>query len=158
MKKTEAEAAGPLDDREVDSMLAMTRATIFESSPQRAPVGERLQKVLRITRAIPPDITGGLLVMLPPTASDSPRLYRLPKKITVGRGAQATLKIEDPAKKLSSLHFEIRESGSGHLLVDEGSKNGTRINEHRIPTVSHPLSDGDFIHAGGFTFAYLLRS
>lgn len=64
--------------------------------------------------------------------------------ITIGRRPESTIVLADP--NVSRNHAEIRPHGTGYLLVDLGSTNGSRVNGVRVR--DHPLSDGDEIAFG----------
>ncbi|MBS1846660.1 MAG: DUF3662 domain-containing protein [Actinobacteria bacterium] len=64
--------------------------------------------------------------------------------ITIGRMPGSTIVLNDP--NASRHHAEIRPSGSGYVLVDLGSMNGSRVNGARVDT--HRLSDGDALSFG----------
>lgn len=54
--------------------------------------------------------------------------------------------------RLSQLHARILATPNGHLIRDEGSRNGTYVNGQLIQ--SQPLSDGDLIRAGDSLFLF----
>jgi pSer/pThr/pTyr-binding forkhead associated (FHA) protein len=58
--------------------------------------------------------------------------------------------VTDP--KASRRHAQVRPAGSGFLLVDLDSTNGTKVNG--IPVREHPLSDGDLISVGATEFRF----
>lgn len=64
--------------------------------------------------------------------------------ITVGRRAGSTIVLSDP--NVSRNHAEIRPAGSGWVLVDLGSTNGSRVNGARVSI--QPLDDGNEISFG----------
>ena len=73
-------------------------------------------------------------------------------ELTVGRNRATRLEAEaqriavhDPS--ISARHFALRREGTGYVLVDHGSMNGTYVNSARVmrPVV---LRDGDVIEAG----------
>ena len=64
--------------------------------------------------------------------------------VTFGRRPESTIVLADP--NVSRAHAEVRPQGNGHVLVDLGSTNGTRVNGARI--TSHSLQDGDEIMFG----------
>lgn len=62
--------------------------------------------------------------------------------LTIGRGKEATVQLLDAA--VSRLHATVRRQGMRWLISDCGSRNGTRINDARLPAyVDHPMRDGD---------------
>ncbi len=70
-------------------------------------------------------------------------------RIVVGRSGGADIQLPHPA--VSATHASLRAHGAGYAIVDEGSTNGTRVNERRIaPGRPKPLRTGDRIEIGGF--------
>jgi hypothetical protein len=68
------------------------------------------------------------------------------KVVTIGRKVEENmLALNDGG--VSSKHCEVRPQGSGFLLVDAGSKNGTFVNDKRVK--EHMLVNGDLIAFGG---------
>jgi hypothetical protein len=64
--------------------------------------------------------------------------------VTIGRRAESTIVLSDP--NVSRNHAEIRPAGSGWVLVDLGSTNGSRVDGVRISI--QPLEDGNEISFG----------
>ncbi len=64
---------------------------------------------------------------------------------TIGRLPECTVPVNDP--NVSRQHTEVRSSGSGYMLVDLGSTNGTKINGQRIHG-EQLLADGDIVSVG----------
>jgi hypothetical protein len=64
--------------------------------------------------------------------------------VTVGRTPNSTIVLADP--NVSRNHAEIRPVGTGYVVVDLQSTNGTRVNGIRIAT--HELDGGDQITFG----------
>ncbi len=65
--------------------------------------------------------------------------------VTIGRRPESTIVLADP--NASRNHAEIRPHGTGYLLVDLNSTNGSMVNGSRV--TSHRLADGDEITIGG---------
>ena len=55
--------------------------------------------------------------------------------VTIGRGAQNTIVLEDPSKGVSRDHAEIRYAGGRYTLVDRQSQNGIWVSGSRVPAV-----------------------
>ncbi len=70
--------------------------------------------------------------------------------ITIGRLPDSVMTLEDP--NVSRNHAEIRPSGSGFVLADLGSTNGTKINGVKIS--ERVLQDGDELTFGATTFRF----
>jgi hypothetical protein len=64
--------------------------------------------------------------------------------ITVGRLPESTIVLADP--NVSRNHAEVRPRGTGFVVVDLGSTNGTRVNGVRIS--EQELVDGDEVSFG----------
>ena len=64
--------------------------------------------------------------------------------VTIGRMPTSTIVLADP--NVSRNHAEIRPQGTGWVLVDLGSTNGSRVNGGRVAT--HELHDGDELQFG----------
>ena len=91
-----------------------------------------------------------------PSALVLPDGERVPigtEPVTVGRLPQCDVTLADP--NVSRRHAEVRraEDGTeGHLLIDLGSTNGTKVNG--IGVRSHRLQDGDEIMVGSTKLRY----
>jgi pSer/pThr/pTyr-binding forkhead associated (FHA) protein len=55
--------------------------------------------------------------------------------VTIGRGAQNDIVLDDPDRTVSRFHAEVRPEGDRYVLVDLGSQNGTWSEEKRIDRV-----------------------
>ena len=70
-------------------------------------------------------------------------------RIVIGRSRSADVQL--PHAAVSATHAIIREQDTGYALVDEGSTNGTRINEIRIvPGRPKLLRNHDLVDLGGY--------
>jgi hypothetical protein len=67
------------------------------------------------------------------------------QSITIGRLPDCTIPVADA--NVSRRHAEVRAAGSGFVLVDLGSTNGSKINGVRIDA-QQLLADGDIISVG----------
>ena len=68
------------------------------------------------------------------------------RTVTIGRVAECTIPVNDP--NVSRQHCAVRAAGSGYVVVDLGSTNGTKVNGVRIEG-EHSLDDSDIISVGG---------
>jgi DNA-binding NtrC family response regulator len=68
--------------------------------------------------------------------------------ITVGRSRLADVRVEE--RSISSVHFELRPTGTGAILRDVGSTNGVWFHDRRIQVVH--LEAGDIFRAGDCRF------
>lgn len=64
--------------------------------------------------------------------------------VTIGRMPGSTIVLNDP--NVSRNHAEIRPQGTGYVLVDLKSTNGSRVNGARVAT--HDLREGDTLSFG----------
>jgi ABC transport system ATP-binding/permease protein len=78
----------------------------------------------------------------------------IPQRLTIekevvrlGRAPKMDVAIDVASAVVSRCHAEIHRSSGRFLLVDQGSFNGTLLNEQRI-TAPTPLYDGDLIQLG----------
>lgn len=70
-------------------------------------------------------------------------------RIVIGRSRSADVQL--PHAAVSGTHASIREQDAGYVLVDEGSTNGTRINEIRVaPGRPKTLRNHDLVDLGGY--------
>ncbi|MGB5704271.1 MAG: FHA domain-containing protein [Polyangiales bacterium] len=85
-----------------------------------------------------------------PKANASTFVYEFAQsRIIIGRSRSADVQL--PHKAVSGTHASIRTQGAGYALFDEGSTNGTRVNE--IPVVAgraKTLRPNDAIDLGGY--------
>jgi hypothetical protein len=84
---------------------------------------------------------------LPPGALLLPTGDRVPLGeyvVTIGRADDATIVLADP--NASRRHAEVRPAGTGFVVVDQGSTNGTKVNGIRV--AEHVLVDGDELRFG----------
>ena len=70
--------------------------------------------------------------------------------VTIGRHADCTIQLGD--QNASRRHAEIRPAGSGFVVVDLASTNGTKVNGRNI--TEHQLVDGDELLFGGTAIRY----
>jgi len=64
--------------------------------------------------------------------------------VSIGRHDDCTVVLGDP--NVSRNHAEVRPSGDGFVVVDQGSTNGTKVNGVRV--AEHQLRPGDEIRLG----------
>jgi pSer/pThr/pTyr-binding forkhead associated (FHA) protein len=70
-------------------------------------------------------------------------------RIVIGRSRSADVQL--PHAAVSATHAVIREQDTGYALIDEGSTNGTRINEIRVvPGRPKLLRNHDLVDLGGY--------
>jgi pSer/pThr/pTyr-binding forkhead associated (FHA) protein len=78
------------------------------------------------------------------------RIVEVHGELTVGRDPGCVLRLDDP--KVSRRHATLEPSGSGGITIrDEGSLNGTWVNDDRIAG-SRALATGDRVRIGGSEF------
>ncbi len=83
------------------------------------------------------------------------RVFELRKdRLTIGRSRESDIFLEDLA--VSRLHTTVNSDGNGHYIIrDEGSANGTYVNQQRITEQS--LEEGDEIQVGQTVLAFVRR-
>ncbi len=70
-------------------------------------------------------------------------------RIVIGRSRSADVQL--PHSAVSGSHASIREQDAGYVLVDEGSTNGTRVNDIRVAVGrAKVLRDRDLVDLGGY--------
>ncbi|HWE23474.1 MAG TPA: FHA domain-containing protein [Myxococcales bacterium] len=73
------------------------------------------------------------------------------REVTIGRGPENDLVVHDP--RASRGHARIRARGDGYALLDDGSCNGTHLNDHPVGGAAR-LRTGDRIRVGGTTLEF----
>jgi pSer/pThr/pTyr-binding forkhead associated (FHA) protein len=79
--------------------------------------------------------------------------HRLGVLTTIGRTPDNQVVV--PVREVSRRHAEIVLTGTGYVLKDLGSPNGTFVNGERI--TDHRLQDEDRIAMGGQVFVFKAR-
>jgi pSer/pThr/pTyr-binding forkhead associated (FHA) protein len=77
------------------------------------------------------------------------RVITVPARLTVGRSAGCELRLDDP--KVSRQHATLLAEGGGLSVRDDGSLNGTWLNDRRIDGLA-TLRIGDRVRIGGSEF------
>jgi pSer/pThr/pTyr-binding forkhead associated (FHA) protein len=78
------------------------------------------------------------------------RIVEVHGELTVGRDPGCVLRLDDP--KVSRRHATLEPTGRGGITIrDEGSLNGTWVNDDRIAG-SRALAAGDRVRIGGSEF------
>ena len=76
--------------------------------------------------------------------------FELHDGLTIGRAETESVHLADSA--VSRQHAIVRRSGDRWLVQDCGSRNGTRLNDARLPSFTDcPLRDGDRLTIGRMT-------
>lgn len=76
------------------------------------------------------------------------------REVTIGRAPENDLVVHDP--RASRVHARIRERGEGYAVLDDGSCNGTALNNRQVRGAAR-LRDGDRIRVGGTTLEFASR-
>ncbi len=84
-----------------------------------------------------------------PTPEGSQTIKLDADKMSFGRGSEADVRFADDG--LSRLHAAIYRDGSRVWIVDQGSTNGTFVNDVQTAASGTPLKDGDRIRIGNHT-------
>jgi DNA-binding NtrC family response regulator len=86
------------------------------------------------------------------------RLDRAVFPVTIGRADDGPIGWRSPSELraadrwMSAVHAILDKKGPAHVVVDQGSKNGTYVNGER--TTEHRLGDGDLLEIGHSLFCY----
>ena len=100
-----------------------------------------------------PTMVLGVMPVVPPVAvltvtagPDTGFKFRVkPNAVTaIGRGTDSDIVLDDPATSRKHAHIEFAEGK--YVLKDQGSANGTLVNDQRVS--EKPLADGDVIKIG----------
>ena len=74
--------------------------------------------------------------------------------VSVGRSPANQLKVNDP--DVSWFHAQVCPQEQSHTVVDLESRNGTFVNEQRLPpNIPHRLNVNDTVRFGNTTFSYM---
>lgn len=98
---------------------------------------------------LPADATGAWLVY---KLGDEVQTVPVSGPVTVGRGAEATLRIDCPW--LSRVHFKLLPDATGWEIEDAGGKNPLHLNGHPVPR--SPLKSGDAIRVGDLDLLFVV--
>lgn len=79
-------------------------------------------------------------------------IYYLNPKNTIGRGEENTIVLKD--RFISKRHLRIEERNREWFVIDEGSANGTYINDKRIAKEA-PLHNRDVLRIGDVELLYV---
>jgi len=76
--------------------------------------------------------------------------------ITIGRDPACALQLFDPqTMRVSREHARIERRGDAYYLTDAKSRNGTYLNDEKLPAEqAYPLRDGDWIKIGDFALQF----
>jgi pSer/pThr/pTyr-binding forkhead associated (FHA) protein len=58
------------------------------------------------------------------------------RELTIGRGEQNDVVLQDSDKIVSRFHAELRPEGREYVLIDLNSQNGTWVDERRVDRVA----------------------
>src|SRR5262245_27431712 len=72
--------------------------------------------------------------------------------LRIGRDPTNDLPLEDPGRGVSRFHAEIRRTGAGYLIADLESRNGTWVDDQRVPKL--PLVSGMKIALGPYVLEF----
>ena len=76
------------------------------------------------------------------------------REVTIGRAPESDLVVHDP--RASRSHARIRARGAGYALLDDGSCNGTRLNERPMCGAAR-LRSGDRIQVGATVLEFAVH-
>lgn len=79
--------------------------------------------------------------------------YVIDEEISIGRSKKSDIVIQDPFLSHRHVSFSLRDDAC--FVKDEGSTNGTFVNDQRIGEEEVVLNDGDKIHIGQLDFIFV---
>jgi two-component system, cell cycle response regulator len=92
------------------------------------------------------------LVHIYPTGPTMGQRYALNNTpLVVGRGEDCDIRINDHS--VSRRHARIEPAGEGYTVLDQGSTNGTFVND--VQTARAKLRDGDYLRIGNCIYRFL---
>ncbi len=114
-----------------------TNVTVRTEAKPQSGRRQRMQEAV-------PTAASHLVVLEPPHLAG--RQYSISGDITIGRAAGCQISLDDTY--ISQLHARVSPSGSGMLIEDLGSTNGTYVNRERVtaPVIGRA---GDLVQLGG---------
>src|SRR4051812_5211867 len=93
------------------------------------------------------------LVHIYPTGPSMGCRYPLGEQnVLLGRGEDCDIRIQDHS--VSRRHAKIEPSAEGYLVNDQGSTNGTFVNDKQLDS-AWLLQDGDYLRVGNCIYRYL---
>ena len=100
----------------------------------------------------PDDLAGGVALLVVRRGPNEGSKYKLDAEVTrAGRHPDSDIFLDDIT--VSRRHAEFVREGSGYVVRDVGSLNGTYLNRERIET--GPLKHGDEVQIGKFRLVFL---
>ena len=134
----------------------------LQADPSRKPGAPAVDAPEPAAAPIPPPVAAPPAVVVAAPAAVGPRLERsdgepphplVADTTTLGRGSDRSVRIHD--NRASRQHATIARTGGAFTLTDDGSSNGTRLNEAPLPAhVPTVLADGDRIGIGPVVFVF----
>ena len=125
------------------------------SDPTQKHLEEQLALLSPEDRAVVTEIQNSAgekaMVLILRGANKGSRFLITSSGVTVGRSASSSIFLDDVT--VSRIHATITKVGKGFLLKDEGSLNGTYINN--ISITEHELVSGDEFQIGKFHMLFV---
>ncbi len=101
----------------------------------------------RAVAAAPCAVMALSLVLLSGEIDPPPRLPCDAPRLVIGRARSCEVQLPDPS--VSRRHASLRQRGSGYVLIDEGSENGTYVGRRRLESYApHRLAAGELFRVG----------
>jgi pSer/pThr/pTyr-binding forkhead associated (FHA) protein len=136
------------------SAEAVDSTTTF-SVPSAAGVETALRALDDEARAAVDALPGGSAMLVVQRGPNAGSRYLLDAElVTAGRHPDSDVFLDDVT--VSRRHAEFRRGGSGYLVRDVGSLNGTYVNRDRVDEVA--LSNGDEVQVGKYRLVFYVSA
>jgi len=136
---------------------AEERAMSQDDGPKRPPTLDD-RSTVRIDRAsmqrVRALLSKGYLTVIRGSNHDLGRYAVIEGSVSIGRGVDVDLRLQDNGVSRHHVRIDRREDGS-YLLLDQGSMNGTHVGGEAV-TDPRPLRDGDKIFLGETVLRFAL--
>lgn len=139
---------------ELTSTLHLGLRSVVDVTPQSALTALLSSLAKEDKSAIEAILNGGpekAMVIIHRGANKGSRFLIAQERVSIGRSPESEIFLDDVT--VSRSHAVIERSGSGFALTDQGSLNGTYINNQSLK--SAPLNCGDEIQIGKFHLIFI---
>lgn len=152
-KNTPPAPTRPLDDKKVPNPITPLAPLLTSAAHNLTPPPAWLEtaQIEQVTPVplTPPATSGAIKIHDGPLAG---KIFLLDHAvITVGRGIECDITIDDVS--ISRSHTQFSRQSNGNYIQDLDSRNGTKVN-HELLTEPRPLTEGDIILIGNVHLEY----